>query len=73
MGKSILAVNTRQAAETLGVSEWTLLRWRTEGKGPNYVKTAPNQGGRVIYRVKDLEAWLEENLVSTGGNNNESD
>lgn len=49
------------AAEYLGVSEQTLARMRSEGKGPRYVKL----GGRVFYRRTDLEAYIESNTFET--------
>lgn len=35
----------------------TLEKWRTLGKGPKYVKA----GGRVLYRLADVEAYEREN------------
>ncbi len=32
----------------------TLAHWRSEGRGPNYIKL----GSRVAYRGSDLNAWL---------------
>ena len=32
----------------------TLAHWRSQGRGPTYVKV----GGRVVYRGADLNAWL---------------
>jgi excisionase family DNA binding protein len=49
-------VTTEEAAEYLGVSRWTLARWRVEGSGPRYVKV----GGPVRYDVADLAAWVDE-------------
>lgn len=37
----------------------TLGQWRYEGRGPAYVKI----GGAVRYRLVDVEAHEEENLV----------
>ncbi|TAW19255.1 DNA-binding protein [Rhizobium ruizarguesonis] len=45
-----------EAAAYLRVTEVTLARWRGESKGPAYVKT----GGRVLYRVSSLLAYLAE-------------
>ena len=41
------------------LSPRTLERFRYEKKGPPYVKI----GGRVIYRVSDIEAFEREGLV----------
>ena len=39
----------------------TRARWRSEGKGPEYMKA----GGRVIYSGKDVLDWLEARRVKT--------
>ena len=36
-----------------------LQRWRTVGEGPPYLKTV----GKVLYRIKDIEAYEEASLV----------
>ena len=46
-------VNTRQAAERLGLSPRTLDTYRCTGAGPRYYRF----GGCVRYRQKDLDAW----------------
>ena len=38
----------------------TIERYRTEGVGPIYLKI----GGKVMYRVKDIEKFEEERLFS---------
>ena len=46
------------------VSTRTLEQWRWQGKGPRYLKI----GGRVVYRVEDVEAFEAVNLhVNTIG------
>ncbi len=47
-------VDTRQAAELIGMSRRTLEKWRGEGTGPPFLKL----GRRVLYSVADLEEWL---------------
>ena len=39
----------------------TLARWRSEGKGPAFVKS----GSRVIYKGADVLSWLDARRVST--------
>jgi hypothetical protein len=36
-----------------------LQRWRTVGEGPPYLKIV----GKVLYRLKDIEAYVEASLV----------
>ena len=46
-------LRTKEAARFLGLSIRTLEKHRTYGTGPTYRKI----GGRVLYAVRDLEAW----------------
>ena len=39
----------------------TLAHWRSEGRGPKYVKL----GGRVVYRGSHLNDWIEARTVET--------
>lgn len=48
-------VRTPQAARLLDLSPRTLEKHRCEGTGPVYRKL----GGRVVYSIADLEAWVE--------------
>ena len=51
-------------AERWRVSKRTLEQWRWQGKGPKYLKI----GGRVAYRLADIEAFEAANLhVNTIG------
>ena len=55
-------LRTPEAARFLGLSGRTLEKHRTFGTGPAYRKI----GGRVIYRVEDLQRWADRGLrVST--------
>ena len=47
-------VDTRRAAELLGMSNRTLEKWRGQGTGPPFLKL----GRRVLYSVVDLEEWI---------------
>ncbi len=51
-------LNEFDLAKRWNISERTLQRWRWKKKGPPYLKI----GGRVAYRLSDVEAWEEENL-----------
>lgn len=48
-------VTTREAARFVGLSESTLAKLRLNGNGPTYCKL----GRRVVYRLADLEQWLQ--------------
>jgi predicted DNA-binding transcriptional regulator AlpA len=48
-------LRTPEAARFLGLSGRTLEKHRIYGTGPRYSKL----GGRVVYRVDDLQAWVE--------------
>lgn len=46
-----------QLAETLNTTTQRLAVHRMNGTGPRFVK----EGRRVLYRLADVEAWLEAN------------
>ena len=48
-------MTTSAVAEWTGLSEVTLRRWRTEGKGPSFVRL----GRAVRYRREDIAAFVE--------------
>ena len=52
-------LNTKQAAQYLGVSDGTLRRWRSERFGPAYVQQSPRN---VRYRMEDLQKWVTERV-----------
>ena len=43
------------------LSPRTLERWRWQGQGPRYLKI----GGRVVYRVEDVEAYESDQVRSS--------
>jgi predicted DNA-binding transcriptional regulator AlpA len=51
-------LRTQEAARFLGISIRTLEKHRTYGTGPTYRKI----GGRVLYAVRDLEAWAAKGV-----------
>lgn len=55
-------LSTREAAEFLGVAVVTMEVWRSTKKGPPYVRAE----GRIIYRLADLRAWMDANVVDAG-------
>lgn len=54
-------LDTREAAKYLKVKPSTLSQWRWNGNGPRYCKV-----GRLCrYRLADLDAFLEEQCISS--------
>ena len=51
------------AADFIGVAPRTLREWRNDGRGPAFVQYG--ECGRVMYRRKDLEAFMERNRKET--------
>ena len=56
-------VDTREAAERLGLAPSTLARYRITGAGPWYYRF----GGCVRYRETDLEAWAASRRARRNG------
>ena len=54
-------LNQTQLAARWNISPRTLERWRWIGEGPRYLKI----GGRVVYRLADIEAYEAEQLRLT--------
>ena len=48
---------TKAAARLLGISNQTLEKWRSQNRGPRYVKIG---GKSVRYKQSDLDAFVEE-------------
>ena len=48
-------LDAQKAADWTGLSTSTLAKFRVSGNGPTYAKL----GRRVVYRIDDLEAWVE--------------
>jgi predicted DNA-binding transcriptional regulator AlpA len=52
-----------EVAQMTGVPENTLRFWRsTGGQGPKSAKL----GRRVVYRLEDVEAWIEAQFSNAG-------
>jgi excisionase family DNA binding protein len=56
-----------EAARYLGVSRNTLSSWAARKAGPPYSRSGKVRG-RVWYRVRDLDAWLESRHVNVEAN-----
>lgn len=55
MAKSML--KQREVAEMLGVTNETLIRWRSLGQAPPFCKLP---SGLIRYRIEDVEKWLKK-------------
>ncbi len=58
MSQSLMT--TQQAASYLNVAVSTLEHWRSEGRGPAYVRL----GSNVRYRVTDVDAYVQGQTIS---------
>lgn len=54
-------LRTPEAARFLSLSHRTLEKHRCYGTGPRYSKV----GGRVVYSVADLQAWVDRGLKAS--------
>ncbi len=52
-------INTKNAAERIGVKPQTLRTWRCRGCGPVYTRLGGPRG-RAVYDVDELDRWLSE-------------
>lgn len=53
---SVRHMNQTELAARWNISPRTLERWRWSGAGPRFIKI----GGRVVYRLEDIESFEEE-------------
>jgi len=51
-------LKVKDAAAHMGLSASTLNKWRTQGRGPRFVKL----GRSVCYRAADLDAWMDDQV-----------
>ena len=62
---TIRHLNQNELADRWNISHRTLERWRWTGEGPTFLKI----GGRVVYRLEDVEAFeAEQTRKSTADN-----
>jgi excisionase family DNA binding protein len=55
-----LATTEEVAAVLRDVPKHTLEQWRSQGRGPKYIKV----GRHVRYRWADVNAWLDEQTAA---------
>ena len=51
-------IDQKELARRWVISPRTLEQWRWQGRGPRFLKL----GGRVLYRLADVEAYEADNL-----------
>jgi predicted DNA-binding transcriptional regulator AlpA len=56
---TVILIDERAAAESLGLTPRTLQHWRWRGDGPPFVRISSRC---VRYRKSDLEAWAAERV-----------
>lgn len=56
-----LLLTTSKAAERIGMTKQALSYWRKKGTGPRYIKVGMS---RVLYRVSDLDEYIESRTVN---------
>ena len=54
-------LNQIDLSDRWNISHRTLERWRWTGEGPHFIKL----GGRVVYRLEDVEAYEEASVRSS--------
>jgi predicted DNA-binding transcriptional regulator AlpA len=59
--RSVKHLNQLELAHRWAISPRTLERWRWQGEGPRFIKI----GGRVVYRVEDIEAYEAERAANS--------
>lgn len=64
---SIRHFHQRDLARRWNVSPRTLERWRSLGQGPRFLKI----GGRVAYRLEDIEAFEAAQIRTISGGTDE--
>jgi len=62
MAPPVKHLNQVELARRWSLSHRTLERWRWEGRGLRYLKV----GGRVLYRLEDVEAFEAERVLGPG-------
>jgi len=53
---------TAKAAQYIERSAATLSRWRQTGFGPKYIKLGRHKQSQILYRLSDLDEWLESQV-----------
>lgn len=54
----------QSVAQRYNMTPESLANWRREGKGPKWIKLGTTKRPRVMYRMQDVLAWEENNVVA---------
>jgi predicted DNA-binding transcriptional regulator AlpA len=54
-------IDSGKLAEMLGVSEGTLRNWRSQKKGPPFIKLGKTSNADVRYEIDEVQRWLKKN------------
>ena len=62
-------LNTKETAKYLGLAEGTLRQARMNGRREHRIPPPPfiRLGRKILYRLSDLETWLNEHTVKSEG------
>ena len=52
-------LTSQDVADLLRLSVRTLERMRVDGNGPRFLKAGTGKRSRVLYRLEDIQSWLE--------------
>lgn len=54
---------TAELAKRWGMSPHTLKKWRVQKRGPTFVKFGSARTSKIVYRLKDIQAYENEHLM----------
>ena len=56
-----------ETADFLGMSDEEMQEMRRERRGPPYIRLGAGGAGKILYRQEDVEAWREQQALSSAG------
>lgn len=59
-------ITAAELARRWAMNPRTLTNWRTQGRGPAYIKLGVGGSTRVLYRVADVLAWEANRMRQPG-------
>ena len=59
-------LNSEQAAELLGVSDYTIRKWRREGTGLAWFRIGVGPSSDVRYRRAAIYEWIQQRETAQG-------